>query len=346
MLEEKRLGSERDRFGCAMVQVRYVLGVALVSAAAMFSSGCRGEPPSGSGAREQASSASARGASPGAPSSDARDADREVDEAKPVYPQTQDPPDPAAERYCNLIYESSEQKRKECCPAMNFTGFRPTGECVRTLSYALRSKAVALDPKGLDACEAAITEEAKRCDWGGSIPAACEELVRGALGDREACRSSLECKEGLHCAGLGTTRPGKCAPAFPVGARCGGGPDSLGAFVRQDAERSHPECEGYCDRRVCAATVPPGKVCKSSVQCGRGLHCVRGGCTDAPLPSAGGSCADVPCAPGSRCVRGGCVVEKRLGDVCASDEECRSGACDAADGGPRACTVRCTVFRP
>lgn len=298
-------------------------------------------PPSGTTSTASASSA----APDAAPADTATQAEgRASDDIKPVYPETKDPPDPLAQRYCDLVYELAEKKRKECCPDLAFSAFRPTGECVRTLSYALRSKAVTLETAAVDACEAALLEEAKRCDWGGAIPAACEGIVRGHLDENALCRSSLECKDGLFCGGLGATNPGKCKRPEPVGARCGITIDTLGAFIRQDAEREHPQCDGYCERRRCAATVAPGGECKSSLQCGKDRRCSGGKCTDAALPAAGKPCDQKACEKGLVCVKGTCVTQRRLGETCGSDEECRSTHCERADGGEAKCAMSCRII--
>jgi hypothetical protein len=332
--------TDNDESGFAMAQTPYVLWVAVVAALPAFAFACRSEPSSGAASKAVTSAGAESAVAPASPGRE-----RESDEIKPVYPRTQDPPEPAAERYCNLMYEVSESKRAECCPSMPFSVFRPTDECVRTLSYALRSKAVTLEKADLDACEAAIMEEAKHCDWSGATPAVCEGIVRGQIGEREVCRSSLECKDGLRCAGLGATKPGKCFPALPVGAPCGAGVDTLGAFIHQDPERTHPECDGYCDRRRCAASVEIGGACKTSLQCGFGRRCQSGHCTAAPLPSAGEACGAAPCATGTICLRGTCVAPKRLGEACAGGDECRSGDCEIADGGERQCSMNCEIIR-
>lgn len=268
------------------------------------------------------------------------------DDVKPVYPQTAEAPDPTAQKYCDLVYEAAESKRKECCPSTPFTSFRPTGECARTLSHALRSGAVVLAKGALDACEAAVLAAAKQCDWGGEVPAACDGILVGQVAEQGVCRSSLECKEGTHCAGLGVASPGKCVRPKPDGARCSAAVDSLGAFVHQDTERKHPQCEGFCERHKCSPVLAVGAKCLSSLQCGADRTCLADKCSDAPLPAAGKPCAGGRCAKGNRCIEGACVTEKRIGEECASDLECRSQLCEKASNEKGKCAMSCQIMKP
>jgi hypothetical protein len=318
-----------------MLRVRYVLLMGMVAPWMALTASCQCEPsgttPAGSAAASVSAPPPVASAAPG-----------DGDDVKPVYPQTNDPPLPEAQRYCDLIYEVAEKKRKECCPTTPFTSFRPTAECVRTLSYAIRSKAIALPPAALDACAAEVATEAERCDWGGAVPAACTGILAGQVAESQLCRSSLECQEGLHCEGLGTTTAGKCVAARAIGQRCGGSSDTLGAFTRQDADRKHPVCDGgYCEKRLCVATVAVGQPCRSSVQCGDGRRCHDGKCTDAAAPRAGEPCAHGSCELGAVCSSGTCVATKRLTEPCASDEECRSRFCDKGS-----CALSCAIIRP
>jgi hypothetical protein len=327
-----------------MAQARYALRAGLVALTLASGSSCTSKPTPGAGpsTSPSASSTAPAGSAAQAPFA----GDDQGGEVKPVYPETNEPPDPQAERYCRLIYEAPETKRKECCPSVPFTAFRPTDQCVRTLSFALRSKAVALGEAALGACEAAILDEAKRCDWGGTMPAACEGIVRGQLDENAKCRSSLECKEGLHCGGLGAVTPGTCVPRGVTGTPCGGSTDTLAAFVRQDAERAHPQCGGQCERRRCADTVALGGKCGSSLQCGQGRFCLQQKCTDTPLPVAGKPCAQKMCAEGLACVNDMCSALRRLEEGCESDAECRSAHCERPDGGAGKCAMSCRIIKP
>lgn len=317
--------------GCSMVKLTYARS--LVAVASILGAGCKGPPSAAQGS----ASASAPNPIPTASSVDAAD-----DEVRPVYPQSNDPPHPTAARYCELVYEVAESKRKECCPSVAFGNFRPTTECVRTLSFALHSASVGLDPAALDACEAAIRSEAKQCDWGGNMPSVCKGIIRGTLDDGKSCKSTLECKEGTFCKELGVSTPGTCTKPQKEGERCSVAPDSLASFVAQDAEDKHPVCEGVCDRRKCIAPLALGAECRSAIPCGPGKRCQDMRCVNDTPPKLGEACSQ-SCEPGARCVAGKCAPEKRIGDGCEADAECRSAFCDKGSGGK--CAMNCQVIR-
>lgn len=263
------------------------------------------------------------------------------DEGQPVYPPSKAPPDPLAEKYCDLVHEAGERKRKECCPKTQVFSYGPTAECVRTLSSALQSGAISFKEGGLDACEASVLEEAKQCDWGGEMTSACKGIFVGLRAANETCRSSLECISPHYCRGLGTSKAGVCAAPDSVGARCGLPVESLAAFVHQDAEQDHPSCDGVCFRGRCAAIVQDGGVCTAALQCAPGHDCQEGRCVTPKAPTLGTKCSVGGCAKGHRCSDGACVVERRIGESCSTDGDCRSGACE---GGK--CTMRCTLVLP
>lgn len=269
----------------------------------------------------------------------------EPEAPEPLYPRTDDPPDPVAERYCDIVHEVAARNHDACCPAAPREGVRPTSECARTLSYALLEGAVTIEAADLDLCELATLEEAKRCDWDGSLPRACEGIVRGQVAYLSPCRSSLECQEGFYCKGLTRAAPGACRSSQREGMPCGGGADTLAVLVRQDTELRNAKCAGHCSRRACRKPIPPGGACAASRECGFDDHCVNGICSHAPLPEAGESCARQPCGPGLVCVKGVCEALRGINEPCKSDEECRSRRCARKARKPGRCAVRCQPLR-
>lgn len=320
-----------------MVRAGYVSILLLVPATA---ASCRCDAPTPGGTVGSASAAASASA---APAGSSALGEQEDDEVNPVYPVTDDPPDPRAQRYCDLAHELPEKRRKDCCPSTPVAMFRPTAECVRVLSYALRQGSVTIDDGKLGACESATRGEADKCDWGGVLPAACDGLFVGTVKPGGMCRSALECLPDLECRGLGATTAGKCAPRRPKGTRCGGISDTLGAFTRQDAELGHEECEGVCKRRLCADAVALGGACDAENACARGLRCAAGKCTDAAPPGDGQACPDGACATGLTCRAGKCAAAKRLEEACAEDGECRTQHCDKGAG---KCALKCGIAAP
>jgi len=260
----------------------------------------------------------------------AASADDTQDEVLPVYPPDHRPPLPIAEAYCKAIVETPRRRREECCPAV--PALAATNECIRTLSAALRSGAVTLSEADVEACKVAYVAATADCDWvqpAGDMPppAACLGILKGTLEEKARCRSNLECKEGLRCAGLGATRPGRCAPPDNLHA-CNISRDSLASFSAQtDVDRHHPECAGYCAQTGCREATT---ICTTSVTCGPAAHCIAGKCSDGALPGPGRACSDV-CADGAHCAHGTCVAVRKEGEPCERDAECRV-LCEKVDG--------------
>src|SRR5262249_19771033 len=136
-------------------------------------------------------------------------------------------------------------------------------ECTRMLSFALREKAVTIDPAAVDRCGEAMARAYDGCGWVGptppAIPPECDGGIHGTLSQGASCRSSLECLDGLHCHGSGPTDRGVCAPPAGRGRVCGVAVDTLAAHTRQDSfDTKHPECDGVCARRRCIDVVALG----------------------------------------------------------------------------------------
>jgi hypothetical protein len=159
-----------------------------------------------------------------------------------VYPITNDPPDPRAQRLCEALNGVPVDRKAACCKTK--AGFTQTGECTRTLSASLRAGAVTIDDAAIDACSAAMAKQHEGCAWVGTslqkVPQACLGVVRGTRKAKVQCRSSLECEGGLRCQGVGPTDVGVCLPPKPSGFACDTATDPLAGFVRQsDYDAAH-----------------------------------------------------------------------------------------------------------
>jgi hypothetical protein len=266
------------------------------------------------------------------------------DAVQSVYPLEAGPPDPLVVKLCQVLHDLPEQRRATCCdqkPAVVFTS-----ECVRTLTSAVRFKAVSLDPVEVDRCAAAMGTAHDGCDWVGpwppETPRECEGIVHGKLAVGARCRSSLECTEGLRCHGAGPTSPGLCGLPHGTGDACGAAVDTLAVFTKQSrADETHPECQGACDHLRCAPLVPLGGACRSARQCGD-AGCAAGKCAPHVIGKVGEPCPTGECEEGLRCSGGACIARKPSGAPCKGDFEC-SGACIKTDGGATVCGRRCDV---
>lgn len=315
-----------------------VLGLALTafSACSGSSEGDAGGAPATSSAPEKGkpSSTSEAEASPGAP--------------QPVYPRTNEPPDPLAVRFCAAIHTLPAERKAQCCksdPSITLAD-----ECARTLSFALRSKAISLDPAAVDLCVEASAKAFEGCDWVAPLsalpPSACIGVVKGTLNEGDRCRSSLECTGGLHCHGVAASDTGRCGKPRETGA-CSRGIDTLASHIRDSAvERRHPECAGHCNGKRCEPDLAEGAACTNPIACGEGKTCRDKKCTSAPLPKAGEPCLKGACGEGARCLAGACIAPKKNGEPCADDVEC-PGTCDKPKGAKTGtCAMLCAAKIP
>src|SRR5262249_48423753 len=258
---------------------------------------------------------------------------------QPVYPIDVKPL-PEAERFCQAVYDLPVRRRAACCQAP--PGIALTSECVRMLSAALRSGAVSLETKDVDACAAAMVEARDvaaggagmgaapaGCDWVGpgpvDLPEACAGVIRGTLATGAVCRSTLECRDPLRCSGVGPTRTGVCGVAKRDGSPCGKVVDPLLDYARQNAvDAARAECAGWCDPNHCGAAAPAGAACARDEACGGGKRCAGGVCVEGAAGAEGQACT-AACAPGLRCLGGLCAKPKGAGAPCAADAECLGG---------------------
>ena len=262
------------------------------------------------------------------------------EEVKPAYETG--PALPLAQKLCAALYELPDTRRAQCCSGKPRSGFG--SECVRVLSAALRAGGVALDEGAVDRCIAAQGHAFEGCAWVGqwqpALPAECEGLLRGKLGQGAVCRSSLECAEGQNCLGVGPTDPGRCGPPRSDGQACATSVDPLAVYARQGEDpRHHPECAGYCGHRKCEPLARADEKCSIARQCANGLHCDGQKCVSGAFAAAGEKCVGGSCARGLRCVENRCAEPKADGATCKNDYECRGGC--APD--KHVCGMRCDV---
>jgi hypothetical protein len=299
----------------------------------------------------------------------AREGGAAGDDVQPVYPVDPNaPPDPLAQKLCLGLTDMPEKKRAACC---NVTpGIVVTSECTRTLSAALRSKAVELSAAAVDACIAAYEKSLEGCDWVGPFaagpPPECRGIVTGVLSFGQQCRSSLECGGVLRCKGVGPTTPGHCTAPNGNGDVCGTTVDALATYVRQnDVDKTHPECAGgRCIKHRCATPARENEECQVTLDCDEGLQCVgaagataprpakkgKGGaapplrkCQKRPLPKEGEACPGAVCAGDLGCVMGKCTARKSGGADCMNDFECRGGCIRTEPNKPGKCGPRCDI---
>jgi hypothetical protein len=262
------------------------------------------------------------------------------EEVKPVYAAGE--ASPLAQQLCDALYEVQADRRAACCSGKPAPGLG-LSQCVLTVSAALRSGAVSLDPKAVAACAAAQAKIYDGCAWAGSqpqIPSQCRELLKGRRKNGEVCRSSLECLEGQTCLGVGPTQAGICGAPKTDGQACRLSVDALASFARDDEDIHHPECAGFCGHYKCAPRTAPGGACFMASECPGGQHCDGKNCAAGAAAGAGEKCVGGTCAEGLRCVAGTCAAPLAAGAACKKDAECVGGCIPAT----HVCGQRCDEY--
>lgn len=267
-----------------------------------------------------------------------------ADLVRPVYPVTNDPPDPLAQRFCEALHTLPTTRKGACCkspPSLSLAS-----ECTRMLSYALKQKAVKLEAEDADRCVAALEKATLGCDWVRPLamesPPECDGIVHGLLAEGQACRASLECQDGLRCLGSGPTQAGRCQKPLGRGAPCSHAVDTLAAYTGQrGSDARHPECAGFCARRFCADTAAAGGECRTHEECGAGHACINKKCVNQPLPEIQKPCLEGQCAPGARCENNQCVALGAKGAACERDSDCQSACVRAPGQKTGTCGMKC-----
>jgi hypothetical protein len=250
-----------------------------------------------------------------------------------------------AQRVCKILHEAPAAAKAACCQ-MRPSRFDLVESCVRTLSASIQAKALVVDEARLDACEKGMTEALADCEVASSkVPRveACEDLFDGRLTAGASCRSSLECPSHHRCHGVTTTRHGRCGEPRRKGLTCETARDPLAGLVRQDLDREHRECSGFCASNRCAEALADGAPCAADAACKSGV-CASKLCTQVPHPRKGEPCRDGRCAPGLRCGDGDrCDDLLDAGGACKRADDCKSSRCSRSPDGGGTCERACTV---
>jgi hypothetical protein len=254
-----------------------------------------------------------------------------------------------ARRLCDALHALPAKRRQTCCGG----GASSLAKvCTDELIAAIRRGAVTIQESGVERCEAETEKELTGCSWVTpllpDLPVACADLVAGHLPNGGACRSSLECSDGLYCRGVSGSQPGVCRPPVPPNAACEFPADNLAAFARAVDDQRHAPCAGRCQKGRCVVLAPAGGPCASSAQCSAGFHCVGGSCEAKPLRGIGELCAaSSACKAGTYCHEGKCEPLKEAGAACQAPFECRALACDKVPGATAGrCADACVVKAP
>jgi hypothetical protein len=252
-------------------------------------------------------------------------------------------PEDLGRRLCDALQALPERRKAECCAAPAPSTL--ADECSHELGVSLGAGALALDAADVDRCAADTAQALQGCDWVTprlpSAPASCRTILRGRLDVGGRCRSSLECRDGLHCAGGDASTAGFCVPPGEPGTICGGAEDILGTLARAtDDDPRHAQCAGFCMRGRCTPYVAAGGACAAHRQCAPGSHCASSRCVAGPPHALGEACSDAACADGLACIDGRCATAKKAGASCTSSLQCEA-ACVSGT-----CGMQCSAWPP
>ncbi|MCA9629004.1 MAG: hypothetical protein KC766_15095, partial [Myxococcales bacterium] len=151
---------------------------------------------------------------------------------------------------------------------------------------------------------------------------ACCRLYVGTKGAGAACDDfgdTDECAQGLRCEG------GVCT------ALCGSGTAQLGQSCETAECAEGLWCDYYSsDTPVCSRLPGAGESCYDSFECEGDLRCVAVGDDDVCVVPGklGDACQEFTCGKGLGCFDGVCGKAKAAGNLCTSNDQCDSGACE------------------
>jgi len=247
----------------------------------------------------------------------------------------------ALHAFCSAAFSADEDRMRGKCSAVDFKltesmGRAAAGVCANDLAIALGRSRATFDADVGRKCvdmlhQRQLAQSSETDTLYQHVP--CDRVLTGLQAEGQACRFSVECKDGLACVGYKVGVDGTCKK--PPAAREACTLQPYGSLVNVAASAlHHPACAAgaYCDGTTCQPRVPSGKACTKSESCTPGLSCVMGKC--GARPGAGTACvASGDCAFGLWCERGTdggagkCAAKRADGQDCVSDAACK-GHCD------------------
>lgn len=306
----------------------------LVAAAAAFIAACHHEPPELVQVDAASPSPSTSSSTPLASSS--------AETADPVDAGGADSGQQATlHAFCSGAFSADEERMRDKCSTADQTltqsmGKAAAGVCANDLTIALgRSRASFDADVGRKCVEMLHRKELAQTSETDTLfqHAPCDRVLLGLQPEGQACRFSVECKEGLACVGYKVGVDGTCKKPPGANETCTLQP--YGSLVNvAGSALHHPACAAgaFCDGTTCQPRVQPGKACSKSAACAAGLSCVMGKC--GLRAGTGATCASQgDCAFGLWCDRPGdggagkCAAKRAEGQDCTSPAACK-GRCD------------------
>jgi hypothetical protein len=228
-----------------------------------------------------------------------------------------------------------------------------TRACVNRLSEAVKEGRVKVDDGAAVTCLGEHVAASTRHDADPAIEKkSCTDAIDGQVPRGGACRQPWECATGLACVGYSKIAEGKCQDPPSVGQACGEAKENVDLIALDLGD--HPACAAgaRCSFHRCEARKKAGDDCMQDVECPESLACRAGKCGKPDKLAEGAACAqEKDCGPHLYCADaphqfppkklGKCTPEKKAGEACKDDDECRGTCHAAADGGGGACVSFC-----
>lgn len=243
--------------------------------------------------------------------------------------------------FCNDVFAADQDRMRQKCAladlGMSQSMARAAGNlCGGDVDLALARKRASFDADAARRCVEMLREKplaptSETDTLFAHFP--CDRVLVGLQGEGQACRFSVECKDGLACVGYRIGADGVCKKPPAVHEACTLQP--YGSILNEAAAAPHhPACvaSAYCDGTICQARVPAGKACTRSDSCAGGLSCVGGRCA-ARAPAGSPCTATSDCVFGLYCESGPdhgaglCAAKRDDGQECTKQDACK-GRCD------------------
>ncbi|MET0385171.1 MAG: HupE/UreJ family protein [Polyangiales bacterium] len=154
----------------------------------------------------------------------------------------------SAERLCELVARLPRERRAQCEGGP--VGATVERACVRSVLAALSRGGLVLSEPALARCATVQHAYYADCTRASTPADRCGDVLQAQRDAGETCGSSLECRSGLQCDGVGPFDLGVCSEPKPAGRPCGRAIDPLASYTPAAAV-SHPECSGSCRNGFC-----------------------------------------------------------------------------------------------
>ena len=328
MAPRANAGADVNRFSRSST----LFAVALFTGSALLVGACHGPPDEKLTAHDGSTGAISASGTP------------IVDASVPPLPPQPDSGRPDLRAFCNDAYGADDARMSQKCTAKDMGVQRGLARvaanlCADDMNSAVLHARASFDADAAKHCIDTLkaTQLERNSDTDtlfGRYP--CDGVLVGSEAEGQACRFSVECKEGLACEGYAIGVDGVCKKPPKAGEACI--IQRFGNILNVAAiGNHHPACAPglACEASKCQPLAAAGKACSATSSCTAGLACVGGKCEK---PGVEGTACNTSadCAFGTFCdpiAKSGtttCTAKRAAGGACTSAEACK-GRCDLSN---------------